>query len=92
MNWKNELRKEDDITIDSLFDTPRKEGEDSFRRSKEGKIMLEKAEDLLKKVSKKLTTVTNKKHMKDIISSLEKAYTVLPPPTITITRKKEMIK
>jgi len=91
MNWEDIVKKEDDITIDSLFDTPRKEGEDSFRRSKEGKIMLEKAEDLLKKVSKKLTAVTNKKHMKDIISSLEKAYTVLPPPKIT-TRKKEMIK
>jgi|14BtaG_2_1085337.scaffolds.fasta_scaffold39082_2 hypothetical protein len=91
MNWEDIVKKEDDITIDSLFDTPRKEGEDSFRRSKEGKIMLEKAEDLLKKVSKRVKNITDKKHMKDIISSLESALYVLPPPKI-ITRKKEMIK
>ena len=34
MNWEDIVKKEDDITIDSLFDTPRKEGEDSFIRSK----------------------------------------------------------
>ena len=91
MNWEDIVKKEDDITIDSLFDTPRKEGEDSFIRSKEGKTMLKKAEDLLKKITKKVKIIEDKKHMEDIINYLESALYVLPPPKI-ITRKKEMIK
>ena len=53
--------------------------------------MLKKAEDLLKKITKKVKIIEDKKHMEDIINYLESALYVLPPPKI-ITRKKEMIK